>query len=410
MGHYYERQDQVHRNSEGRFFTLVLDIHTTPMKVVAIYPAFAPEINEMAVVWQRLAKAGLVECRVVAGRDDKLKAAQSAEGVQRLANLEILRVPGVLAPGRLDDAAVAWAAEFKPDVIFCALHINIGNAQRIARRCGAPILLHVEAWLDSTVMRRRLYLGIEPLRPIVARARRAWHRRQVQAVAFSDPREIPALQASPGMRYLAWPHPRWSASPVQSREARALDTVAHVGSLYRWKGAERLGEYCERLLRDDPESKLLIVGPIGDQVARRAIDRLQSWSANGRLRHIERLPRTEAMEHIGHSLAVISPHHSGGWGLIGDAWRCGTPVIGVDSHYDLREGSNALVAPSAVDFVSAVRQLRSDARLWHALSSAGQHTAESKHGVDVVAAQLLEFLRAAPGMDSGRNPIARTEP
>jgi glycosyltransferase involved in cell wall biosynthesis len=99
------------------------------------------------------------------------------------------------------------------------------------------------------------------------------------------------------------------------------------------------------------------------------------------------------MVHIGGSLAVISPHHRGGWGLIGDAWQCGTPVIGVDSHYDIREGSNALVASSAADFVSAVRRLRSDAQFWQAISSAGKHTAESKHGVDVVADQLLEFLR-----------------
>jgi glycosyltransferase involved in cell wall biosynthesis len=308
-----------------------------------------------------------------------------------------------LAPGQLDDAAVAWAAEFKPDVIFCTLSVNIRNAQRIARRCGAPILLHVEVWLDSTAMQRRLYLGIESLRPIVARARRVWHRRQVEAVAFSNPQEIPDLQASAGMHYLAWPHPCWSASPMQRREARALDTVVHVGSLHRWKGAERLGEYGERLLREDPESKLLIVGPVGDKVARRAIDRLRGWLADGRFRHIERLPRSEAMEHIGHALAVISPYHFGGWGLIGDAWQCGTPVIAVDSHYDIREGSNALVASSAADFVSAVRRLRSDAQLWHALSSAGKHTAESKHGVDVVAGQLLEFLRGG----SSVSPNAR---
>jgi len=372
------------------------------VKVVAIYPAFAPEINEMAVTWQRLTAAGLVECRVVAGENDILRATRSAVGIQRLPNLEIFRVPGLLAPGQVDDAAVEWAADFKPDVIFCALQLNVRHARRIARRCGAPILLHAEAWLDSTSMQRRLYLGIEPLRPIVASARRAWYRRQVKAVAFSNPQEIPDLQASAGMHYLAWPHP-WSASPRQKREARALDTVVHVGSLYRWKGAERLGEYCERLLRDDPESKLLIVGPVGDKVARRAIDRLQGWLADGRFRHIERLPRTEAMEHIGHALAVISPYHFGGWGLIGDAWQCGTPVIGVDSHYDLREGLNALVAPSAADFVSAVRRLRSDAQLWQALSSAGKHTAESKHGVDVVAGQLLEFLRGG----STVSPYAR---
>jgi glycosyltransferase involved in cell wall biosynthesis len=364
------------------------------MKVAAIYPAFAPEINEMAMAWQRLTDAGLVECRVVTGKDDKLKASASEQGLQRLPNLEVLRVPGLLIGGHLDAAAVEWAAEFKPDVVFCALRLNIGPARRIARRSGVPILLHVETWLDATVMQRRLYLGIEPLRPLVARAIRAWCRRQVDRVAFSDPSEIADLQARAGMHYLAWPHPDWSAAPIQARDKRALDTVAHVGFLSRWKGAERLGEYCERLLRDDPESKLVIVGPVGDKAARRAIDRLRPWAAEARFRHIERMPRSAAMELIGRSLAVISPHPSGGWGLIGDAWRRGTPVIGVDRHYDMQEGANALVASSAAEFVSAVRQLRRDARLWQALSAQGQHTAESRHGLDLVAGQLLEILRA----------------
>jgi glycosyltransferase involved in cell wall biosynthesis len=371
------------------------------VKVAAIYPAFAPEINEMAMAWQRLTDAGLVECRVVTGKDDRLKAAVSAQGVQRLPNLEILRVPGLVAGGHLDDAAVKWAAEFKPDVIFSALHVNIGHARRIARRSPAPILLHAEVWLDSTSMQRRLYLGIEPLRPIVGRAIRVWCRRQVDMVAFSNPREIADLQGSAGIHYLAWPHPRWSASPIRARETRALDTVVHVGFLCRWKGAKRLGEYCERLLRDDPQSKLVIVGPVGDKAARRAIDSLRGWLAEGRFRHVERLPRSEAIELIGRSLAVISPHHFGGWGLIGDAWACGTPVIAVDSHYDIQEGSNAVVAPCAADFVSAVRRLRSDGQLWQALSAGGQHTAESQHGLDVVAGQLLEILRATLAARSG---------
>ena len=62
------------------------------VKVVAIYPAFAPEINEMAVTWQRLTAAGLVECRVLAGENDILRATRSPVGVQRLPNLEIQRL------------------------------------------------------------------------------------------------------------------------------------------------------------------------------------------------------------------------------------------------------------------------------------------------------------------------------
>ena len=49
------------------------------LRVAAIYPAFAPQVNEMAIAWQRLTDAGLVACRVVAGGEDRLKASLGAE-------------------------------------------------------------------------------------------------------------------------------------------------------------------------------------------------------------------------------------------------------------------------------------------------------------------------------------------
>jgi glycosyltransferase involved in cell wall biosynthesis len=364
------------------------------VKIVAIYPAFAPGNNEMALAWQRLTDAGLVQCRVIAGGDDRLKAARSALGIERLPNLEICRVPGVLAPGRVEDDTIAWAAALRPDLVFSALYTNLRHARRVARLARAPILLHVETWLETAVLQRRLYLGIEPLRPLVAAAIRMWARRQAAALAYSNPREIAALEATPGFYYLPWPQPRWSSAPVTAREARALDTVAHVGFLTRWKGAARLGEYGARLLAEDPQSKLVVVGPAGDPAARKALEKLAPWRAEGRFIHVERMPRNEAVALIGRSLAVISPHHAGGWGLIGDAWARGTPVIGVADHYDLEPGRNALVARSPTEFVAVVQRLRRDTSLWDKLSSAGARTAEEKHGLDVVPARLLEILRS----------------
>jgi len=367
------------------------------MKIVAIYPAFAPGNNEMALAWQRLTDAGLVQCRVIAGGDDRLKATRSALGVERLPNLEIRRVPGLLAPGRVDDATITWAGELQPELVFSALHTSLGHARRVARFARAPILLHVETWLETAVLQRRLYLGIEPLRPLVAAAIRLWARRQAATLAYSNPREIPALEGEAGAHYLPWPQPRWSSEPVMPRAARALDTVVHVGFLTRWKGAARLGEYGARLLAEDPQAKLVIVGPAGDSASRRALARLAPWRAAGRFVHVERVPRNEAVALIGRSLAVISPHHAGGWGLIGDAWARGTPVIGVAEHYDLEPGRNALVASTPAEFVAEVRRLRSDAHLWEKLSRAGVRTADEKHGLDVVSTRLLEILRATLG-------------
>jgi len=260
---------------------------------------------------------GWCKCRVIAGGDDRLKAARSALGVERLPNLEICRVPGVLAPGRVDDDTIAWAAELKPDLVFSALYTNLRHARRVARLARAPILLHVETWLETEVLQRRLYLGIEPLRPLVAAAIRAWARRQAATLAYSQPERD---RRPGGQAGLSLPAVAAAALVKRARDGKRSARARHGGArrlLTRWKGAARLGEYGERLLADDPQSKLVIVGPAGDRTARRALERLAPWKAHGRFVHVERLPRNEAVELIGRSLAVLFPHHAGGWGLIG---------------------------------------------------------------------------------------------
>jgi len=127
-------------------------------------------------------------------------------------------------------------------VIFCALQVNVRHARRIARRCGAPIpvarrgLARFHCHATAPISWHRA-----PASDRRERASRLVSTSKWKAVAFSNPQEIPELQASAGMHYLAWPHPRWSAPPRQKREARALDTVVHVGSLYRMEGCRAPG-------------------------------------------------------------------------------------------------------------------------------------------------------------------------
>jgi len=157
-----------------------------------------------------------------------------------------------------------------------------------------------------------------------------------------------------------------------------------------WKGAERLGEYCERLLR----------GRSREQAA----DRRAGWRQGGEARHRQTAglvgrrpvsPHRAIAENRGHGTHrafagrdLAAPLR--GWGLIatmamryaGD--RRGQPLRPTRGI----ERAGGFIPPQT--FSQAVRRLRSDAQLWQALSSAGKHTAESKHGVDVVAGQLLE--------------------
>jgi glycosyltransferase involved in cell wall biosynthesis len=375
------------------------------MKVVAIYPAFAPEINEQAMVWQRLTQSGEVQCRVIAGGSDKLKGLQSAEGIEHLPNMDIRRVAGLLAPGQVDDEAVEWAASFQPDLIFCTLQMNLRHAERIARRCGAPILLHCEFWDDPIILKRRQYLGIPALQPLVGKLLQFWYRSRVAAVAFSNPRETAHPDAAVPSHYLPWPHPPVAGGVDVPLAQRERNTVVHVGSLSAWKGAKRLQQYVDHLLSTEAGVNMVIVGPPGDEAAREAIAALQPWAAKGRLQHIERLPRQEAIGLIGRSLAVLAPHHRMGWGLIGDAWNTGTPVIAVDTHYDVRADANALVAPTPQAFVAAVQRLRTDDALWQRLSDEGRRVVTSQHGVDVVAQKLLSILRGTVKASPAREAV-----
>jgi hypothetical protein len=57
---------------------------------------------------------------------------------------------------------------------------------------------------------------------------------------------------------------------------------------------------------------------------------------------------------------VFLPGTSMSWGLIGDAWRRGTPVIAQAEHYDLCADQNCLITCDAVRLVEAVSALESD--------------------------------------------------
>lgn len=361
------------------------------MKVVAVFPAFAPAVNELAMMWKELTDRGLVELRVVTGGGDALKNVSTALGVERLPNMEILRVPGTLAPGRIGDDAVAWAAEFGPALVIGQLQMNLPHARRIAARCGAKVLLHAEFWLDPAALKRRQYGGVEPLAPLASGLWRLAYRRGVKAVMYSNPREAPQPDADPPTYYLPWPHPV-PPDPVLPRERREPGTLVYVGSLSGWKGAERLGRYMEAALAARPELKATVVGPATDDVGRHAIERLRPWEGAGRFTYVERLPRPEALALIGRASAVLAPSEMMGWGLIGDAWGRGTPVLAVAEHYDVRDGDNGLVGRTPEHFVGQLRRLQEEPGLWDRLSAAGLATAE-KHSLAQCSETLLSILQ-----------------
>jgi glycosyltransferase involved in cell wall biosynthesis len=167
-----------------------------------------------------------------------------------------------------------------------------------------------------------------------------------------------------------------------------------VGSLSRGKGAANLLASYAALLRAQPAFRLRLVGPAVDAEGKHASLTLQRDFPD-RVSVQPRCSREEAMDLLRQSLFVFSPALRYGWGLIGDAWGTGTPVLSRTEHYDLRDGMNCLVAPDAQTFVHHATSLIEDGALFDSVAAGGRETLQT-HSLDTVATILWNILQQAP--------------
>ena len=349
-------------------------------------------MNEMAVVWRHLCNQGKLACTVIAGDRDLLKdrdAGRSREGYE---NLTIRRFLGYWL--RPTPEVVSVALEAKPDLLFAAVHHNVGLARVVQRHLQIPIVLHNEFFLDDkTLLNRRYYLGVPILRHLASEIYRRYLHRVCSRICVSNPPEqgLAGWNRYQRLRYLPWPHPAETAET--DHPPRDLNRAVYIGSLSQWKGAQRLQEYFATLLQALPEFTLTLVGPAVDETAIETLRTLQRQFGE-RVRVVDRCSRPEALSLIASALFTFSPAQGYGWGLIGDSWGSGTPIISVAEHYDLREDHNCLVAWSETDIVRLVTALQTDTSLRNRLAQAGRATIAS-HRVDNVARILLDTLNEA---------------
>jgi len=379
-----------------------------PLRIAAVYPAFDPAANELAQVWAALAREGHVECRIIAGAKDNLKG-HAAELQASLPGLEVRRIEGSLhsrrhGPELIGDDLIRWAADLRPDVVVSSCDFLADFGRRIRAMHSAPHLLHVEQWFSAQALARREYLGIKSLRPLVNRLKHRRFDAFIDHYMIANPAEREAMRtaAAPSRYdYVAWPHPPLAGTgeppPLAGRD---VDRLVYIGSMSQWKGADNLGRYMDAFLAASPDARVTLVGPPGDKVAERALGRLARWGE--RCEHTRSLPRPEALRLIGESLAVFCPSDAMGWGLVGDAFNMGTPVIGVGEFYELRDGINGLVAPSPAALARCFESLRGDPALWARLAAAGRQCVLEEHSPEAVGRGLLQALRRAAESRVGR--------
>ena len=360
------------------------------MDVIAIYPAFNDSINEMAMVWKKLCKNGIVRCFVVTGKNDVLKKCNSTLFYENAQGLEIHRFNTPLKSNV--KAITLLAKKIKPQLIFCAVSYNMPIALMIQKHTNAPIILHTEYFLNMTkILTKRHYLCIKFLLPIVHHIYKKWCFEKTTKILSSDPSDFNRDIKDQGqeLRYLPWPHPTNHA--YIEYESRDVNSAVYIGSLSKWKGVVNLYEFYAHLLINQPDCHLTIIGPVLDSEAKKAIKLLKQFGEQ-RVKVKEFCSRSEAIDLIAKAFFIFSPLDSMGWGLIGDAWTVGTPVLSIGEHYDLKDGINCYITPNPNDFVFAVRDLSNNRVLWQKLSKQGLITAQS-HSLEVVASKLQNELQ-----------------
>ncbi|MFD2453195.1 glycosyltransferase family protein [Ideonella paludis] len=103
---------------------------------------------------------------------------------------------------------------------------------------------------------------------------------------------------------MAAPAPGCSAPLPQSE--RDLSTLVYIGSLFRAKGAERLGVYLAQALAEIPDLQVRVVGPALDAIGQAALERIQA-AGGARVQWQESLPRAEAEALIARAFCILSP-------------------------------------------------------------------------------------------------------
>lgn len=354
------------------------------MNVVAIYPAFDYLINELAMVWKDLCADGSIKGLIIAGSQDTLKNSHSASRFQQTDNLEIHRFTPPLKSHISE--ILSLVEKVKPELIMCGVMYNLPLALMIQKKFNAPIMLHTEYFLNKTkFINRRYYLGIKTLLPLSYYFFSNWCINNTATILSSDPCDFKdQSKIPPTLHYLPWPHP--AEKNVNPFPDRNINSAVYIGSLVKWKGSENLLKYYSYLLTKQPDFKLTLIGPALDTVSKKVVSTLRNFGPD-RVDIREKCTRPEALELIGKALFVFSPLDSMGWGLIGDAWNAGTPVLSIGEHYDLIDGKNCIIVKSPDDFVTATKKLQQDQSLWNNLSNEGLNTVKS-HSLESVASIL----------------------
>lgn len=180
----------------------------------------------------------------------------------------------------------------------------------------------------------------------------------------------------------------------------ASPTFAYLGRLKKYKRVDLIVRAFSTIVRDFPESKLLIAGA-GDY--RQGLERLAlSLDLGGRVHFLGRISEEEKRLLLRRAWALLLTSPKEGWGITNlEAAASGTPVIASDSpgiRESVRQGETGFLVPhgDVGAIATAMGRLAGSPQLVNSLGLAGRTFAESftwERAADQTEAHLENILR-----------------
>lgn len=372
------------------------------MKVLAIYPALNPKVNDIAHALAYLARQGF-SVRVITAKSNKSKSSvdsvecEDFDGVRIHRPYDSFFPEMILWPRNKTPQIESVLREFIPDVILCSQEFSVNLGLIIKKILGdKPKMVVISEFAGELADRGYQGLVANLIFPLAGmpRGRRfwGWLKRQTDAVITCYPFDQHRLGdlGSDGKPVYYAPWCNELPPDIQSADERDKELAVYIGTFSQWKNTDEFEKLVPEIINRTSTKKFIFVG----KGRTRVLETLRRKYGQS-IGHIPGLPRKEALEILSKAYYGITPVKRGGWGFYGDCWGLKTPVVSLYNDYDLHHLGDAIVGYSVDGVIEGINQLQNNPILYKAIQAKGVQRYLQNHtsaAVGTIYKQVIDGL------------------
>ena len=370
------------------------------MKILAIYPGFDPDVNDIAQALIHISNQGH-EVRVITAQKTPSKSRISKQMIEKSSGITIYRPFSSFNPDMLflkvlkKEEIKEILQGYEPDILLCSqvFTISLGLYLKRILKINVPIVVVSEFSGD---LADKGYGGIvaNVLFPLIGMPRGKnfwpWLCKQSDAIIACYPGDIERLDELCQYGVSTY-HVPWCNQLPDGFEAlpkKEKDLAVYIGTFSKWKNTDYFEIMIPAILDNTPTNTIQFVGSGKVEV----IKNLKNKFGN-RIEHLNGLPRKEALQLLSNAFYGITPIKRGGWGFIGDCWAVKTPLVCVHNDYRLNNRIDAIVGNNIQGLISGINALYENPQLYQDIQENGFNRYFHNHSAEAVGKKYEQVLK-----------------